>query len=191
MKQDVFEPGIVYHVFNRGNNLENIFIEERNYIFFLSLVNKYLLPIADIYAFCLLKNHFHFALRIKDKELLTEKQIQKPHLAFSNLFNSYSKAINKGYNRHGSLFQEHLHRIRVDDDSYLIQLIAYIHLNPVKHNFTKDYKKYKFSSYNAYESQEPTRIEKEYVMSLFGDVKNFQYFHDLKKLSLMDKINDI
>ena len=70
MKQDYFEPGVVYHFFNRGNNKENIFIEEKNYSFFLSLVTKYLLPVADIYAYCLLKNHFHFALRIKDPEML-------------------------------------------------------------------------------------------------------------------------
>ena len=56
MKQDYFEPGVVYHVFNRGNNQENIFIEDRNYLYFLTLLKKYLLPVADIYAYCLLKN---------------------------------------------------------------------------------------------------------------------------------------
>jgi len=191
MKQDFFEPGFVYHVFNRGNNLENIFIEERNYPFFLSLVNKYILPIADIYAYCLLKNHFHIALRIKDKEFLNEKQIQKPYLAFSNLFNSYSKAINKSYNRKGSLFQEHLKRIRVEDDSYLLELIPYIHLNPVKHSFTDDYKNYAFSSYPTYLSQRPTHLKKEYIISLFGDIRNFEYCHDLKRQRLDEKTNDI
>ena len=191
MKQDFFEPGVVYHIFNRGNNKENIFIEEKNYIFFLSLVKKYISPIADIYAYCLLKNHFHLALHIKDKELLTEKQIQKPYLAFSNLFNSYSKAINKVYNRNGSLFQEHLHRIRVEDEEYLMQLIAYIHLNPVKHKFTNEFKNYKYSSYQAYTTVKTTSIEKGYVMSLFGDLPNFEYWHDLNKLYLEDKMMDI
>jgi putative transposase len=190
MKQDFFEPGVVYHVFNRGNNLENIFIEEKNYIFFLSLLKKYILPIADIYAYCLMKNHFHLALRIKDVELIPEKLKQKPYLAFSNMFNSYSKAINKAYNRKGSLFQEHLHRIRIENDEYLIQLIAYIHLNPVKHEFTNDFKNYKYSSYQVYLSEKTTNIEKGYVMSLYGDVANFEYWHDFKKLCLEDKIND-
>ncbi|MDP4271027.1 MAG: hypothetical protein Q8909_13010 [Bacteroidota bacterium] len=85
MMQDFFEPGAVFHVFNRGNNQEDIFIEERNYDFFLALMKKYLLPVADIYAYCLLRNHFHIALRIKDEELLSDKFRVKSHLAFSNL----------------------------------------------------------------------------------------------------------
>ena len=40
MKQDYFEPSVVYHVFNRGNNQENIFFEEKNYLYFLSLLKK-------------------------------------------------------------------------------------------------------------------------------------------------------
>ncbi len=191
MKQDYFEPGVVYHIFNRGNNQENIFLEEKNYTYFLALLKKYIIPVADIYAYCLLKNHFHLALRIKDEEFLSEKLKQKPHLAFSNFFNSYSKAINKAYNRKGSLFQEHTHRIRVEDDEYLMQLIAYIHLNPVKHKFSEDFKNYKYSSYQAYTSEKPTSVEKEYVMSLFGDKTNFEYWHDLNKLNLEDKIIDI
>jgi REP element-mobilizing transposase RayT len=191
MKQDYFEPGVVYHLFNRGNNQENIFIEEKNYLYFLSLLKKHILPVADIYSYCLLKNHFHLALRIKDEESLSEKLKDKPYLAFSNFFNSYSKAINKAYNRTGSLFQEHPHRIRVEDDEYLMQLIAYIHLNPVKHKFSDNFKEYKYSSYQAYISEKPTSIEKEYVMSLFGDKTNFEYWHDLNKLYLEDKIIDI
>lgn len=191
MKQDFFESGVVYHVFNRENNQEDIFIEDKNYSFFLSLMKKYLLPAAHIYAFCLLKNHFHIALRIKDESLLTKKLKQKPYLAFSNLFNAYSKAINKAFNRRGSLFQEHLHRIRVEDEEYLMQLIAYIHLNPVKHGFTDNFKQYKYSSFQAYQSEKPTSIEKNYILSLFGDEGNFEYWHDLNKLYLEERMNDI
>jgi REP element-mobilizing transposase RayT len=191
MKQDFFEPGVVYHVFNRGNNHENIFIEEKNYPFFLSLMTKYLLPVADIYAYSLLKNHFHLVLRIKDKEMLPEKMKVKPYLAFSNLFNSYTKSINEVYNRMGSLFQEHPQRIRVEDDEYLMQLIAYIHLNPVKHKFTEDFKNYKYSSYMAYTTNRYTRIDTEYIMSLFGDKANFEYWHDFNKLNLEDKMIDV
>lgn len=191
MKQDYFEPGVVYHVFNRGNNQENIFIEDRNYLYFLTLLKKYLLPVADIYAYCLLKNHFHLVVRIKEIELLPEKLKLKPYLALSNLFNAYTKAINNTYNRKGSLFQEHPQRIRVEDEDYLIQLIAYVHLNPFKHKFTEDFKNYPYSSYNSYLSNKPTSIEKEYIMSLFGDKANFEYWHDLNKLSLEEKMMDI
>ncbi len=142
MKQDIFEHGVVYPVFKRGNNKEDIFKEEKNYVYFLSLLQKYVLPVAEIYAYCLLKNHFHLVVRIKDVDLLENEYKEKPYLGFSNHFNAYAKSINKMYNRTGSLFQEHLHRKRVEDDEYLRQLIAYVHLNPVKHEFTDDFRNY-------------------------------------------------
>ena len=72
-----------------------------------------------------------------------------------------------------------------------MQLIAYIHLNPVKHGFTNDFKLYTYSSYQAYLSEKPTNIEKNYILNLFGDKDNFEYWHDLNKLYLEDKMNDI
>jgi putative transposase len=61
-------PGGYYHVFNRGNNGENVFLEKRNYPYFLSLYTKYIEPIAETYAYCLLRNHFHLLVRIKTEE---------------------------------------------------------------------------------------------------------------------------
>ena len=191
MKIDIIEPGVVYHLFNRGNNKEDIFKEEKNYIYFLSLLQKYILPVADIYAYCLLKNHFHLVVRIKDVELLEDKYKEKPFLAFSNLFNAYSKAINKVYSRTGSLFQEHLHRKRVEDDEYLLQLIAYVHLNPLKHEFTDDFRNYRYSSYKAYVSGKTTNISCNYVMSLFGDKANFEYWHKYNSQILEYRVEDI
>ncbi len=57
-----------YHIYNRGNNRENIFIQERNYAHFMSLYAKYIEPIADTFAYCLLRNHFHICVRIKSEE---------------------------------------------------------------------------------------------------------------------------
>ena len=191
MKKDFLEPGVVYHIFNRGNNKEDIFKEDKNYDYFLSLVEKYLLPIAEIYAYCLLKNHFHFVLRIKDIELIEDRYKEKPHLPFSNLFNSYTKAINKTYNRTGSLFQEHFKRKRIENDEYLTQLVAYVHLNQVKHGFTDDFINYRYSSYKAYVSEKPTNVSCDYVMSLFGDKDNFMCWHNINRLNLEDQIDDI
>jgi putative transposase len=194
MKQDIIEPGATYHIFNRGNNKENIFIEEKNYNYFLSLVKIHLLQVADIYAYCLLKNHFHFLIHIKDFNSLPEKYQNKPYLAFSNLFNAYTKSINKAYNRTGSLFQEHLHRIRVTNEKYLIQLVTYIHLNPIKHQFTTDFKTYLYSSYNAYISNKETNIAKSYILGLFENKNNFEYYHDYNKIKfegILEEINNI
>ncbi len=60
--------GNYYHIYNRGNNREDIFIEPPNYSYFLSLYAKYIDPVADTYAYCLLRNHFHLLVRIKMEE---------------------------------------------------------------------------------------------------------------------------
>lgn len=64
------EAGLVYHVFNRGNNRENLFREERNYRFFMDLYRKYIVPTATTYAYCLMPNHFHFLLKIREADSL-------------------------------------------------------------------------------------------------------------------------
>ncbi|PBI93521.1 hypothetical protein BSF41_06030 [Flavobacterium sp. ACN2] len=191
MERDVFEAGQYYHVYNRGNNGEDIFIEEKNYNYFLEKLKKYISPIADVYAYCLLKNHFHIVLRIKDKINLPEKFKEKIHLPFSNLFNSYSKSINKAYDRTGSLFQEHLQRNRIENEEYLRQLILYVHLNPVKHKFSKDFQSYRHSSYRSYLSDKQSSIDREFILELFNDLENFIFCHDEKKLIYEGVLNDI
>ena len=59
------EPGKYYHIYNRGNNRENIFKEDRNYAYFLKLYTFRVGPIADTYAYCLLRNHFHLLARVQ------------------------------------------------------------------------------------------------------------------------------
>ena len=69
-----------------------------------------------------------------------------PSQAFANLFNAYAKAINKGYKRTGSLFEEHFGRIPIMTDAYRANLIFYIHYNPQKHKFVKDFRDWHWSS---------------------------------------------
>lgn len=59
---------IYYHIYNRGINRENIFIEARNYDYFLKLYEKYLSPVTDLFAYCMLRNHFHILVRVKSEE---------------------------------------------------------------------------------------------------------------------------
>lgn len=198
MKKEIFESGYYYHIYNRGNNKENIFKEKKNYNYFLQLAQKYLLSIADIYAYCLLPNHFHILLKIKEMEFLPElykSGKRKIHQPFSNLFNAYSKAINKEYDRTGSLFQEHLHRVRIDSEEYLKQLILYIHFNPEKHKIAEDFSKYSYSSYKSFLVQKSDWIKKSEVFSYFENKDNFMYCHHKKKLKLqmlqeIEKLDD-
>ena len=68
------EPGICYHIYNRGNNRENIFIKPENYRYFLAKYASYLARVLDTFVYNLLPNHFHIVVRIKLKEEIVPSQ---------------------------------------------------------------------------------------------------------------------
>jgi len=183
MKTLLFESDRYYHVYNRGNNKETIFETEANYFYFLKLLKKYIIPVATIYSYCLLPNHFHLILKIKDTNALPEniKSGKRGiHQPFSNLFNAYAKAYNKMYNRTGSLFQKNVKRIEITDEVYLRNLIVYVNTNSSHHGIA-DFTVYKHSSYNAIISDKPTLLQRNDLLDLFDGVVNFIYMHKLKK----------
>ncbi|PHR73697.1 MAG: transposase [Lutibacter sp.] len=183
MKLEPLKPSLFYHFYNRGNNKENIFIKDDNYVYFLSLIKKHIIPIAEIYSYCLLPNHFHLIIKIKDENLLSDKQKNKIYQPFSNLFNAYTKAFNKKYNRTGSLFQKHPKRIIIDSDEYLKNLIIYVNTNSSHHSIA-DYNTYKHSSFQALISSIPTLLKRDDVIELFDSVENFKYILEFKKQNL-------
>ncbi len=169
--------GKYYHIYNRGNNQEDIFFEKCNYRHFLELYAKYIVPIADTCVYCLLRNHFHFLVRIKTVEEQETLRVLKPSQQFGNLFNAYAKAINKAYNRTGSLFQNPFGRIEVASDAYFIWLVIYIHQNPQKHGLVDDFRAWPHSSYQTLLSTKPTRLERGDVLAWFDGVDNFVVLH--------------
>jgi putative transposase len=64
-----FEKGQLYHIFNRGNNREKIFYSRENYLFFLSKIKTHVSPYCDIIAWCLMPNHFHLMVCVKETEI--------------------------------------------------------------------------------------------------------------------------
>jgi hypothetical protein len=118
----------------------------------------------------------------KEKPVEVEKktsQVKKPSQYFSNLFNSYAKSLNRKYNRTGSLFQERYKRKLVDSDKYFLNLIHYIHFNPQKHGFVKNFRDWKFSSYNAMLSEKPTDLKRKDVLDWFSGKDEFIEYHKL------------
>ncbi len=197
------QPGMYYHIYNRGNNRENLFLENRNYPYFLTLYAKHIEPIADTYAYCLLRNHFHLSVRIKtEEEFIESSQVLEtcedsplkkkkfdPSQNFANLFNAYAKAINKGYGRTGSLFEERFGRIPVMSDTYFANLIFYIHYNPQKHKFVEDFRDWYWSSYPALIGNGQTKLKRDEVLNMFGGLKGFADSHqgmvDEKNLAML------
>jgi REP element-mobilizing transposase RayT len=178
-------PATIYHIFNRGNNRDNIFVEERNYGYFLDLLEKYLSPVAEIYAYCLLKNHFHLLVRILPLAVLKALGVTAPPFQhFSNFFNAYAKTFNHTYGRTGSLFQHPFGRVLVRTDDQLLQTIRYIHLNPLKHGFVDDFRDWPFSSYLELLSTEESILAKDAVFGHFGGRDAFMWFHEDQTLKV-------
>ena len=74
------EPDKIYHIYNRGINGENLFKEERNYSYFLNKYASCITAIADTYAYCLLKNHFHLAVKIKSEQEIIDFYLRKKNI---------------------------------------------------------------------------------------------------------------
>jgi REP element-mobilizing transposase RayT len=181
--------GSYYHIYNRGINSCNLFREKENYEYFLNLYDQYISPVAETFAWVLMPNHFHFLVRIKDEsEIIPDLtgfqnlsglvKLKPPHQHFSNLFNAYTKAVNKRYFRHGALFERPFQRKKIDDADHLRQVILYIHHNPVHHNFCELKMDYPWSSYLTCVSVKPTKLHRESVLGWFDHIANFKYMHN-------------
>ena len=94
------KPDTTYHIFNHANGFENVFREPENYRFFLEKYRKYISPVAETYAYCLMPNHFHLVARIRKRAVIEELILNKNNadLAanFSNLASNFSKVRNFG-----------------------------------------------------------------------------------------------
>ena len=190
--------GNYYHIYNRGNNGIDVFFEPENYYHFLRLYAKYIEPIAETFAWCLMKNHFHILVRIKDKEEIIVSELTytttetpkviEPFRQFSHLFNAYTQAINKRHHRTGSLFEANYERKLVSSEKYFQQLIYYIHNNPVHHGFVKQMSMYPWSSYDSILSEKPTMLKRAKVIALYSGKENFRTYHN--EVHNLEEISD-
>lgn len=150
----VHEPGI-YHIYNRGNNQQTIFFDQENYFYFLRKCHKYLKPVGEIFAWCLMPNHFHFLIEVTGKSLEPIKVggIVMPSITngFRLLQSSYAKGINKQLNRTGNLFQQKTKSKFVsEEENYSITTFHYIHQNPVIAGLVNGAEDWPYSSFPDY-----------------------------------------
>ena len=191
---DILEPDSFYHIFNRGINSQKTFNSNENYLFFLKQAKKHLIEFVDFYAYCLMPNHYHFIIKVKSAEELSNTArvgnsgsvtnttgLHSPQAIiskqFGTFFNSYTQAFNKDNNRHGALFERPFKRIRITSDDYLLQSIIYVHQNSLA--FSSNLANYPYSSYKSIISNSITVIKRDEVIKLFGDIENFIYCHKL------------
>lgn len=186
-----------YHIYNHANGDDNLFREEKNYYYFLEKYHHHIDPVAETVAWCLMPNHFHLLVKIKDassllqtfpkfgtlEKLKNDDKLLSNLLSkkFANFFSSYTQSFNKVYKRRGSLFLKNFKRKPVETEDYIIQLILYIHLNPVKHGFTDDILNWQWSSKDDFWKMVP-----DLAMDLFGNRDLYEELHQKKQREFAD-----
>ncbi len=142
-KCEDFRVGSFFHLYNHVIDDLSLFYEDQDYDFFLLTISQQFDKIpASVFAYCLMPNHYHFLLR-QDSDI-------KIYRAFNYAFISYAKYYNKKYGRKGRIFRSPLQHIEVKDQTYLIQLCKYIHLNPVYANLVQEPDEWIYSNYKEW-----------------------------------------
>lgn len=140
-KLRVHYKGALYHVICRGNNREEVFKGDYDKLEYLDLIEKYKERYDfRLYAYCIMDNHVHMLIEVRDVPLSRIMQ---------GIQQSYTQRYNIRYNRVGHVFQQRYKGILCHKNEYLLQLIRYIHNNPVKAGL-KEGINYKWSSHKYY-----------------------------------------
>lgn len=180
-----------YHVFNRGVEKREIFLDGKDYSRFLITLYYYQFSgpkpklstykrfrkndfenhpkIVEIISYCLMPNHFHLILRQNGDNGISE--------FMSKSTNSYTKFINTKYKRVGSLLQGQFKAEVIESDEHLIQVNRYVHLNPFVAEIVKDLKDFPYSSYKEY-TEDATNIicNTQPILSLFTNKQAYVEF---------------
>ena len=161
-------PYAWYHVMNRGRRGEKIFLEERDYTIFLEL----LMEAAQLWnlgvaAYCQMPNHYHLLIQTQDANLSR---------CMRHINGVYTQRFNRLHQCDGQLFRGRYKAILVEADNYLLQLLRYIHRNPLRAGIVKELKSYEWSSHGGYlsKARKWDWLHKDFVLSLLSEHKNQQ-----------------
>lgn len=176
--------GQYFHIYNRGVNGEDLFKEERNYHYFLQQYKLYCADVLETLAYCLLKNHFHLLVYVKENVEIPRKDGKgmfkmNASKQLGHFFNSYAQSINKAHQRTGPLFESPFERKWIDNESYLLSMIYYCHRNAQHHGFVNDFREWGFSSYNEIIKNDNSLVAAEKVIQRFGSISAFEDAHKI------------
>jgi REP element-mobilizing transposase RayT len=158
-------PGAWYHVMNRGRRSENLFSDKHDYLMFIDLLIEISeMWNANIAAYCLMTDHYHILLQTPDGNISR---------CMRHLNSVYTQRYNRRHGFDGQLFRGRFKSILVCNDSHLLQLVRYIHKNPVKAGMVKDMQDYEWSSYKGYLSyaKKWKWLQKDYIFSMITTKK--------------------
>ena len=149
----------IYHIMLRGINQQVIFEDDEDYFKFVETLEKYKAVSGyKVFAYCLMSNHIHILIKVEKEDL---------DLIMKRIAGSYVYWYNWKYYRKGHLFQDRFKSEPIEDDSYFLTVLRYIHQNSVKAGIVKSIDDYRFSSYNDYIDEDSSDIvDCEFTFSL-------------------------
>ena len=164
-KPRIHFAGALYHVIARGNRGQVIFLDEGDYELYRRFLREYKKRYGVVfYAYALMPNHVHLLVEVRDTPLSRLMQA----LQFR-----YTHSFNIRYRKSGHLFQGRYKAILCERDAYLLELSAYIHLNPVRAGLVNDPRDYRYTSYGVYvKGEEDELVDTGFVLAQFSDTRN-------------------
>ena len=206
-----FAPGSYYHVFNRGNGKQNIFLDNGDYEFFLLRLRENLFPKFSIPLKTAIKgiegrnkSHTSYVRKLlpEDSFDLVSYCLMPNHYHFlikqnsdisiakliSKICTSYSKIFNKKNENVGHVFQDKFRAVLVDSNEYLVWLSAYIHNNPKTAGLVKSLLDYPWSSYHDYMgNRQDSLCKKDIILSQFKKISDYKKFVDEASELILEK----
>ncbi len=160
-----FAPNNIYHIYNQGNNRQQIFFTRKDYLVFLTLYKRLFPPNCSTIAWCLMPNHFHFMVHTDERCNVSIKQgniyLDPVTNSIRKLLSGYARIFNNEYKHTGSVFRQKtkskcLSAITIEPGSsfliqeYYVNCFHYIHQNPVVAKLSKRLEDWEFSSFRDY-----------------------------------------
>jgi REP element-mobilizing transposase RayT len=174
-------PNAWYHILNRGRRGEPIFTSNRDYIGFIELLKEscemWKMRVA---AYCLMPNHYHLLVQTPDANISR---------CMRHIDGVYTQRFNRNHQCDGQLFRGRYKSILIDADHYLLQLVRYIHRNPLKAGLIDDMDRYIWSSHGGYlsKAEKWNWLYKDFVFSMLSKVKNDRLKNYRQFISLEDE----
>jgi putative transposase len=165
----LFAAGLLYHVIVRGNQRQKTFTAESDYQAYIERLARYRKKYDYVlHAYCLMPNHVH---------LLVESSEQPLAKFMQGLQQSYSQYFNLRHRKTGHVFEGRYKAILCQKDQYLLQLIRYIHLNPVRAGMVRSPERYRYSGDHVYLQGKATEtIDPATVLSMLGGKQAYRRF---------------
>jgi len=202
-----YESNNYYHIYNHASGEKNLFNDHLDFIDFMGKFDKYFSNIFDLFAYCLMPNHFHFLVRVKDEVFIKEKivkeidsEAKQKYISgndelnaliedqYRRFFSSSSIKYNKKYKTTGQLFLNRHKRIFLEPDFRLKYILCYIHHNPIHHKFRKNYGEWTYCSYQKYLESNDSYIAK---LNDFGGLDLFLKMHHDFRIEMKNEILNI